>query len=173
MFVEAQYWLSGVARWQGEEQKQQWDVLFSQLEGEVKPRRSHFIYNILSDGCFIPNNKLGYVTCSINRLLVATAFRRLWRLWIFNGCPYFASKKPSAFEVRPRGLLHSVSVTSNVSLIFGWWQRVFQAPPPHPTLHPFLCLSRTTEHWWYKENKMSLLSYRGTSTRHDQRNASW
>lgn len=31
----------------------------------------------------------------------------------------FSPKNPSAFEVRPRGLLHSISVTSNVFLIFG------------------------------------------------------
>ena len=37
--------------------------------------------------------------------------RQLWQLWIFNGFPYFLPKS-SAFEVRPRGLLHSISITS-------------------------------------------------------------
>lgn len=58
--------------------------------------------------------------------------------------------KPAAFEVGPRGLLHSISVTSNVSLICGDGRGVhvllfffLSLKPPSPSLHLSLTFCTT------------------------------
>lgn len=49
-------------------------ALFSQLEGEEKPKWSEFIHNIPPDGSFIPNNHT-FVCFGISRRFVLSVLR--------------------------------------------------------------------------------------------------
>lgn len=90
----------------------------------------------------------------------------------------FPQKKLPAFEVGPRGLLHSVSGTSNVSLICGDGREYMFSPlsfKPSPPLHHLVPVVLSTNDSWCerrKEKSEHCLAER-KSTWHEERNASW